>query len=247
MKKLISWQAALGIILIALSIGTYYIHFLLFRDLHHIFLYLVGDIAFVFLEVFLVTMVLHGVLSSREKQALLKKLNMVIGAFFSEVGIDLLRLFCAFDKSATSLSCKLVVTNEWSDRKFSEVCRKTEKYNSDMDSTKGDLNMLKSLLVDKRQFLLSLLENPNLLEHETFTDLLWAVFHLTEELAQRKTLAKLSEADYQHITGDMKRAYALLVREWLAYMSHLKGNYPYLFSLAMRTNPFDQQASVEIK
>jgi hypothetical protein len=30
-------------------------------------------------------------------------------------------------------------------------------------------------------------------------------------------------------------------------MEHLKDNYPYLFSLAMRTNPFDQDASVIVK
>jgi hypothetical protein len=35
----------------------------------------------------------------------------------------------------------------------------------------------------------------------------------------------------------------LLSQQWLDYMKHLKGNYPFLFSLAMRTNPFDQNAS----
>ena len=37
-----------------------------------------------------------------------------------------------------------------------------------------------------------------------------------------------------------------LIAEWLAYMRHLKKNYPYLFSLALRTNPFDPQASAVI-
>jgi len=39
----------------------------------------------------------------------------------------------------------------------------------------------------------------------------------------------------------------LLANEWVDYMRHLKNNYPFLFSLAMRTNPFDQDASVIIK
>jgi hypothetical protein len=38
----------------------------------------------------------------------------------------------------------------------------------------------------------------------------------------------------------------LLVTEWLSYMRHLSDSYPYLFSLAMRTNPFDPQASPEV-
>ena len=60
-----------------------------FRDTHHIFIYLIGDIAFVFLEVLLVTLILHQLLRYREKKAMLNKLNMVIGAFFSEVGGEL--------------------------------------------------------------------------------------------------------------------------------------------------------------
>ena len=92
-----------------------------------------------------------------------------------------------------------------------------------------------------------LLENPNLLEHETFTELLWAVFHLAEELSHRESVEGLTTADYQHLAGDIKRAYELLIREWVIYMKHLKTSYPYLFSLAMRTNPFDPNASVEIK
>ena len=27
--------------------------------------------------------------------------------------------------------------------------------------------------------------------------------------------------------------------EWIVYMKYLKNNYPFLFSLAVRTNPFD--------
>jgi len=102
-------------------------------------------------------------------------------------------------------------------------------------------------LKEKRQFLLNLLENPNLLEHESFTNLLWAVFHLTDELTHRKGLDRLPENDYQHLAGDIKRAHHLLILEWLNYMKHLKTNYPYLFSLAVRTNPFDANASVEVR
>ena len=91
--------------------------------------------------------------------------------------------------------------------------------------------------------LLRLLENPNLLEHESFTELLRAVFHLAEELSYRNDFSKLPDTDYNHLAGDIKRSYTLLVRQWLDYMKYLNNNYPYLCSLAMRTNPFDQDAS----
>jgi len=38
-----------------------------------------------------------------------------------------------------------------------------------------------------------------------------------------------------------------LMLEWITYMEYLKIHYPYLFSLAMRKNPFDESASVVVK
>jgi hypothetical protein len=48
------------------------------------------------------------------------------------------------------------------------------------------------------------------------------------------------------LAGDITRSYRLVLREWVSYMQHLKNNYPYLFSLAMRTNPFDPEAEVSV-
>ena len=92
-----------------------------------------------------------------------------------------------------------------------------------------------------------LLENPLLIEHESFTDMLQAVFHLTSELTHRKDLTSLPANDQQHLTKDICRAYHLLIIQWLGYMRYLKQHYPYLFSLALRTNPFDEEASVIIR
>ncbi len=246
-KRPLFRQILLGLLLMLLSVLFYLIHFALFRDAHHIFIYLVGDIAFVFIEVLLVTLIIHQVLGEREKRAMLKKLNMVIGAFFSEVGMPLLKHFWAFDAEAESFGKHLNVDNEWSPEHFDKMEEILQNRDFKIDVHKGDIEQMRSLLIDKRAFLLRLLENPNLLEHEEFTELLWAVFHLAEELSHRETVHGLPDTDYDHLAGDTKRAYGLLVREWLSYMEHLKGKYPYLFSLAVRTNPFNPKASVEVK
>jgi hypothetical protein len=242
MKRL-TWQVILGIFLVLSSSILYLIHFVIFRDAHHIFLYLIGDIAFVPIEVLLVTLVLHHLLSAREKRAKLEKLNMIVGAFFSEIGIKLLTLFSDFDPKLEEIRKNLIVSQSWSDPQFADVHRRLRKYDYHVDIQMNDLQNLKSLLIGERDFLLRLLENPNLLEHETFTQLLWGIFHLLEELVQREDFSSLPKEDYEHLANDIKRAYVLLSQQWLDYMKHLKGNYPYLFSLAMRTNPFDQNAS----
>jgi hypothetical protein len=248
MKKNSSNQRILlGLMLILLSVFFYTLHYLFFRDLHHIFLYLIGDIAFVFIEVLLVILIIQHILDEREKQAMLKKLNMVIGAFFSEAGTPLLKFFSKFDTEAENLSKQLIVDKNWSTEHFEKMQTALQKHEYKIDSCAGDLQGLQSFIVDKRAFLLRLLENPNLLEHEEFTELLWAVFHLAEELSFRKSIKNLPDTDFNHLSGDIKRAYGLLIREWLSHMEHLKDNYPYLFSLAVRTNPFDVSASVEVK
>lgn len=246
MKRL-NWQVLLGLYLIILSATFYFIHYAVFRDAHHIFIYLVGDIAFVFIEVLLVTLIIHRLLNTREKRAMLEKMNMVIGAFFSEVGTELLKRFRYSDPGSGKNAGDFIVTSDWSNQKFSDVMERFETHDFEIEVQRENLAELQSFLLEKRSFLLSLLGNANLLEHESFTDLLWAVFHLTEELAHRQDVKQLSDTDYQHIIGDIKRAYTALVSEWLEYMKHLKDSYPYLFSLAMRTNPFDENASPEVK
>ncbi len=245
--KLLSWQAALGLALLALSVLVYALHYAIFRDSHHIFIYLIGDVAFVFIEVLLVTLIIHELLNVREKQSRLEKLNMVIGAFFSELGTELLAYFSDLDPKLNQIREQLIVDNEWSNEEFASVSQRLRKYDYGVEIETANWGNLSSYLIEKRGFLLRLLENPTLLEHESFTELLRAVFHLTEELARRENLGELPDTDRRHLANDITRAYVLLVRQWLDYMHHLRDNYPYLFSLAMRTNPFDQQASVIVR
>ena len=204
MKLRLDWQAWLGLALVTLSVAVYLVHYAIFRDAHHIFIYLIGDIAFVFLEVLLVTLILHRLLSHREKRVLLRKLNMVIGAFFSEVGTELIRLITVFDPESSKISQKLIVNNDWSHREFSRMHNYLKNYDYDIDYARGDLEGLRAFLMGKRDFLLALLENPNLLEHETFTNLLWAVFHLTEELTHRIDFRETPQVDRKHLAGGHK-------------------------------------------
>ena len=175
------------------------------------------------------------------------KLNMVIGAFFSEAGTELLSLFWKFDVDPEYLRANLIFNKDWKQKDYYLLKKRFNSRKPELNIHKGDIAHLKMFLSAKREFLLRLLENPNLLEHETFTALLWAVFHLTEELCARPDFKNLPESDYEHLAGDTKRAYSLLIVEWIIYMRHLYNNYPYLYSLAVRTNPFDITASAIIR
>jgi hypothetical protein len=218
----------------------------MYKDINEMLTWFMMSAAFLPFNVLVVTFIIEGIISERDKRVMLKKLNMVIGVFYSEVGTILLRLLSSFNTDSRQFSQDLVFSSKWTPQEFNTAVKKVKSYECKIDSRAGNLDELRVFLSSKRDFLLRLLENPNLLEHETFTDLMWAVFHLNDELFHRTHLAGLHEADYHHLANDIKRAYSLLLTEWLTYMKHLKIDYPYIYSLAVRTNPFDPAASVEI-
>lgn len=236
----------MGVGLILLTIVGYVAHYLLFRDAHHIFIFLLGDLAFVFLEVLLVTLVIHRLLEEREVRVRLQKLNIVIGVFFSEIGTDLLRTMASMDRNRKQDRLRLLVCESWSAQEFEDAEKflTRQAYQPQVDAS--HLKPLRHLLKERRLVLLRMLENPNLLEHESFTEMLRMIFHLAEELDLRRNIIELPEEDCRHLAGDIKRGYRELVLQWLEYMRHLQQHYPYLFSLAMRTNPFDESASVVV-
>ena len=242
MYKKINWRFIAGIVMVFLSIFFYVLHYLIFHDAHHIFLYLIGDIAFMFIEVLMVTLIIHQLLNEWEKRSHLRKLNMVIETFFSEFGKHLLVYLSNFDKSLDAVHNFITDRNECCELDFKEAFKAIKTYKADIDIHRINLSKLSKFLTQKRSFLINLLQNPNLLEHETFTNTLMSIFHIAEELAARD-LDALSEDDKQHTKVDIERAYNNLIHQWLHYMQYTQEHYPYFFLFAMRTNPFDEKAS----
>jgi hypothetical protein len=173
-------------------------------------------------------------------------MNMVIGIFFSEIGTGLLRDFSCFLTEWRELAAGLDIGINWTGKDFDRALEFIGKHQFAADCSCAKLPAMKDFLIQRRNFLLGLLENPNLLEHEEITDLLWAVSHLTEELAARRNLDLLSRLDLYHLSVDIQRVYRALVRQWVLYMKHLGNDYPYLFSLAVRMNPLKHDAHAEL-
>jgi len=245
--KRVRWQIIFATSLISAAVIVYILQIFIFHRIEDTGFYLFQDLAFVFISVLLVTLVIDQLLRTRDKREMMSKLNMVIGVFFSEVGTKLLKDFFWFDAHFQDMRKRMLISDKWMDRDFTTARKAIKSYESGMNSRSGDLEHLSNFLFENRNMMLRLLENPNLLEHEGFTDMLRAVFHLAEELASRKNLVNLSGEDHDHISKDIKRAYIMLMLEWLEYNRHLKHEYPYLYSLAVRMNPFDPDAKAEIK
>ena len=241
------WGFTLALVLALVSASFYLVQIRVFQRPHDTFFYMLQDLAFVPIQVLLVTLILNDLMVRREKRNLLNKMNMVIGAFFSEMGNELINSLSLYDPGFSDLKPIARPGPGWKAADFAQARRRLEAVDHRLDSRRAGLECLKSFLVQKRPFVLGLLENQNLLEHASFTDLLWAVTHLTEELQFRPSLKDLPPSDCQHLSGDITRVYGLLLGEWLGYARHLKESYPYMYSLMVRHNPFDPEASVIVK
>ncbi len=227
------------LLLVIVSLAIYIFQLVKFQSPQDTVFYFLQDMAFLPLQVAIVTIVLGKFLTNREKKERLKKTNMMVGAFFSEIGNELLEKLNRLNSKSEELELCLNFIENWSNRDFKTAATSIEKYDLDICCTADDLQNLKNMLSEKRNFILLMLENPNLLEHETFTDLLWAIFHLTDELLFRGSFADLPSTDIAHLNNDTRRAFKAILVQWISYMFHLKSDYPYLFSLEMRRNPFN--------
>ena len=223
--------------LFAISLALYGIDLSIFGNLREISASFLGNLAFLPIYIIVVTLLFERVLRKRERQSVMRKLNMVIGVFFSEFGNRLLKELSEHVVGSEELKNRLRMTGSWQKKDFEEALEYLRRSNQRISIDSDALHCLKQFMAGKRSFLLSLLENQNLLEHENFTDLLWAAFHIVEELEARESFDRIPPSDKEHINGDIKRVFGHLIREWILYMQHLKEDYPYLFSLAVRLNP----------
>lgn len=246
MKNSVRWELFFGIGLIVSAALLHFIHYLVFGEVSPLLSFLGKKIAFVPLEVLFITLILHRLLTLHERNVLKKKMNMLSGAFFSEVGNDLLTILKNKASMPPEQADILNVNKDWLKKDFDKACREANRLDIKMELDAASLAELKTLLVEKRQYLMMMLGNPTLIEHESFSDMLWATIHLADELSRRPDLHSLPESDISHLKIDASRAYRKMLEEWFSHLYHLKQEYPYLYSLEMRTNPFDPDSRVII-
>ncbi len=197
--------------------------------------------------IFVIANSIELTLGRKEAMARQKKVNMIVGVFFSETGNPLIRQLKHAVTSNDVWYNSLQVQPDWTEKDFATTKTLLGDWDYEVRVQKIDLDEVHRLLRGSRTLLVQLLQHPVLFEHESFTDLLNAVFHLEEELSARDNFTQLPESDLDHLSGDTKRVLSLIILQWLDYMLHLKMNYPYLFSLAVRLNPFSHSCSPVVR
>jgi len=243
----VSWELKFALWLVAAFVALNLLHYACYRDAGHIFLWNLTALAFLPVSVLVVTLLVERMLAAREKSQRMQKTSILVGVFFSVVGARLLDRCVSWDPAPGALRDAFGSPEAWEGFAPRPAQQALAAHSYALASDAARLRELKELLGAQRDVLLRLLENPILLEHESFTDLLRSVFHLAEELSYRPAFENLPKADLEHLAGDTKRVYGQLTREWVNYLATLRRDYPYLFSLAVRTNPLSVQPSAIVQ
>lgn len=237
------------VILIIIIYGSNY---LVLGDPEHIISYIWTHLGFIPVDILVVAFILDEIIEKKEKEAMLEKLDMLMSTFFSEVGNDLIKQLSTANKYKTNTENLNSIKN-WNEEDYNKKLKELKQGSLDFtadiapENREEYLENLRELLTSKREFIINLINNPNLLEKEEFTGLINSILHLDEELEHRKDLSLVTDADFAHLNGDMQRVYDKLVYEWVYYLKYLNKHYPYMIALIVRTNPFDETADVYVK
>lgn len=232
------------IILIAVSCLFFLLQSFLFNNTHEGLFLLFQDLVFLPIHVVLVTLILDKIISIREKEEKMERLNILINDFFNEAGSDILEEMNRFVKNQEEIKSIMQITANYKDDDFKNAVKAVENVAIQADIRFSDIGVLKNNLLERKRNVLAMVENPSLLEHDRFTEMLWAVYHMTEELKARDNFHTLPHADFEHLCGDLKRAYRYLCIEWLFFNQYIKKRYPYLFSLSLRKSPFTDNSVI---
>jgi len=244
MKKY-KFEIKLSLVLLFISFILYLLIYIDFRGTSNLLLSILSQLAFLPIYILLVTIFLENIINRKDKKAMMQKLNVIIGAFFNEFGRELLKIFFEMDNNVEAIKLNIASCKS-SDTNYKYILKCFSGYNSTLSIKAEEFYKIKEFMRSKRELLLNLMSNPNLMEHDDFTEMLLAVFHLYQELELRVRIDENNPLDYEHLEADTLRAYLSLIKQWIAYLNHLKDAYPYLFSLEMRVNPLDTDATIEI-
>lgn len=237
----------IGITLLSCSVAIYGLKTAIVGDTTGTGKFLFNAMGVLPLNLLLMTFIFNKLLTVHTKQAQVQKRNMLIGVFFSECGNSILRTLARLDKNCAQLNYSTCKPELWENDGIDKIKKVFNGYEAKFDANREDLASIRSELNRDHRFLLSLMDNPAMVGHGKFTDLAWAIFHLEDELNHRPDFQSIPDSDMEHLSGDISRVYNFILDQWLNYMVYLKSDYPYLYSLALRTSPFKPEIDAVVQ
>ncbi|ODU54375.1 MAG: hypothetical protein ABT01_08670 [Clostridium sp. SCN 57-10] len=237
MKKKIPVRVLIPAMLLATA-AMYGLHYLIFRDAHHIGIFFVSDIAFLPLEVVLVSLVLERMVERTHENDNQGKICILQSIFFRDCGADMIRYFLTCDNYRKRLIPAMSVREEWQAPEYESARKFLRSYSFALDAEKLDFFAVHYHLNKHHAFFLQLLESPSLTDRDEFTDLLLTLYHFWEELSEQYDLRTLPPEKIALFSEYAQDSYRLLSSEWLDNMQKIKKSSARRTLSPLRETPF---------
>ena len=226
------------LLLLCTSALLYAIHYLIFRDLHHLAIFGLHELAFVPLEVILVTLGLDKLVEKTHREEARSKVSIIETLYFNESGGTMLRYLTSFDPDAARLRELLQVTENWRSSDFRQAIRQLKSYPFLLDLDRIDFFGLHYHLSQRHEYYRSMLENPALTQSEAFTEMIMKIYLLWEELDGRTNLYQLPEKDRNYLAELLHEIYRELTEYWLDNVYNHSIHNRFRLHRAVESNPF---------
>lgn len=226
------------VLLLCTSGVLYLLHYLIFRDLHHIGIFFLHDLAGMPLEVLLVTLFFDRIIEKAHEEESQSKLSIIETLFFNESGGNMLRYLSAFDPDYPRLADILQVKMDWRSSDYQVAKLQLKDYPFHLDVQQVDYFSLHYHLDERHNYYRNILENPALTQSNEFTELVMKIYLMWEELDCRTDLYNLDLHEKHYLGELLTEIYQELVEYWLdnAY-NHSIHNRPRLHRV-IETSPF---------
>ena len=215
--------------LVLLSAVLYGIIYLIHRDASYIGKYVTYHIAFLPLHALVLGLIFEEILNLREKNSRQRKLNIFLGIFFRQMGVEFASIMFGLLENRGELDKLIMAQPAWKRRDFRSARSELAQFKPRVKADPRVLAQLLELLEAREKDILEMTRNPNLWEFELLYRTLVGFFHLIEESRYRGTLDEMSGPAREHLANDAGNTLVMLLRLWLEYLEFLKKQHPVLF------------------
>lgn len=229
-KKIWIEKFAIAAGLVGLSSLLYTMDYLIIGDFTGITKYFAHHIAFLPIHALVLGILIEEILVWREKREKKRKLNLFLGIFFRQMGVDFYVAMAAMVKNREELDKLTIVNKQWDHRRFKKAHQTLQQFNFQMDSDPAKLATVFSILQKRETEIMDMTRNPNLWDFEELYRALVALFHLIEESRFRGRERLFIPGVREHLAQDVGKALKMLLSLWLHYLEFLKVTHPVLFS-----------------
>lgn len=227
-------------LLLCTSAVLYALHYLIFRDLHHIGIFFLHELAGMPLEVILVSLFFDKLIEKTHEEENKSKLSIIETLFFNESGGNMLRYLSSFDPNSQKLSAILAVRMDWKSVDYQAARLHLKEYPFHLDVEKVDFFGLHYHLDERHAYYRNILENPAMTQSNEFTELVMKIYLMWEELDCRTDLYNLDLHEKHYLGELLTEIYEELAVYWLDNAhNHSIHNRPRLHRV-IETSPFAQ-------